>query len=507
MAAVVLLPETYNPIPGKDSRLLKRALTDAQGRYRFSGIEAGVYNLEAKDTIRILQALIQGIKVDSGVKSGRADGILGAAGTLEIPFMDRYLPENAQAYIPGTTYHTFTASKVNTQGILVLGNIQAGLYKDMLVMSPDLPGGGPISIAGNFHIGPGASTRLTSLQDWLFSTRLKLDPSGITVPLVEPLDHFPVLVRLNSQNFNFSQARGNGEDIRFIRTDGSRLPHQIERWDLTEKTAAIWVLVDSIPRRTVDSSVIMRWGRVDALDVSNGGQVFDTAQGFSSVWHLAEPSNTTVGGYHDATANAKNATAIAPNFLRQVSAVAGMGKQFVDIGGQMTAALAPQLGGNASFTVTFWMKFQMTPYRMGLLNIGQETENMGFHFLIKSDTMAQFGPWALSPDPINDAPSIRQNHFSLVPFIGKWTHVATVYDAEKQTLSSYINGESVALNSLSALNLEATAGVSFGRKIQSQSNMQGVLDEVRFYHRALPESWIRMEYATQKENSSVISLP
>ncbi len=505
-ASVILLPETYNPIPGKDSRALQRTTTDNLGHYRFSGIAGGVYNLEARDTVRQLQLLIQGIPIDSGKSPLSADGIVKNTGSLEIPFVDRYLPENAQAYVPGTTYHTFTASKVNMQGNLVLENLSAGLYTKMLVMSPDLPNGGPISISNNFHIDAGVATKLTPLQDWQYSTRIKLDPSGIVGPLVDAVEHYPLLVRLNSQNFDFSQTRLSGEDIRFTREDGTRLPHQIERWDVPGKSATIWVLVDSLPRRTVDTSVTMHWGRIDAMDISKSGQVFDTAQGFSSVWHFSEEPNLLAGGYRDATVNANHATATAPNTLSQVPAVAGMGKKFVDVGGQLVAPLAADMAGNSSFTITFWMNYQVAPMRTGVLYFGQQEPNLGFHFLVKMDTMTQIGPWDLSPVPGVDAASIHQNTYNLAPYVGKWVHVATVYDAAKQTLSSYINGEIVAVNSLPPMNIQFTNGVHFGTQIQNQSNLQGKLDEVRFYHRVLPESWIRMEYATQKENSTIISL-
>ncbi len=505
-ASVILLPETYNPIPGKDSRPLQRTTTDNHGHYRFSGIAGGVYNLEARDTVRQLQLLIQGIPIDSGLPPLSADGIVKISGSLEIPFTDRYLPENAQAYVPGTTYHTFTTSKVDMQGNLVLENLSAGLYTKMLVMSPDLPNGGPISISNNFHIGAGVATKLTPLQDWQYSARIKLDPSGIVGPMVDAVDHYPLLVRLNSQNFDFSQTRVSGEDIRFTREDGTRLPHQIERWDVPGKSATIWVLVDSLPRGTVDTSVTMHWGRIDAMDISKSGPVFDTAHGFSSVWHFAEESTLSAGGYRDATVNANHATASAPNTLSQVPAVAGMGKQFVDVGGQLVAPLAADLAGNSSFTVTFWMNYQVAPMRTGVLYFGEQVTNMGFHFLVKIDTMTQFGPWDLSPVSGVDVASMHQNTFNLAPYVGKWVHVATVYDAAKQTLSSYINGEFVAVNSLPPMNIQTAGGVHFGSEIQNQSNLQGVLDEVRFYHRVLPESWIRMEYATQKENSTIISL-
>ena len=207
-AAVVLLPSTYNPIPGKDTRTLKRTETDKSGRYHFAQVDAGVYNLEAKDSLREIQVLVQGIKIDTGKHaSDQADGVLEASGTLELPFADRHLPENAQAYILGTTFNSFVASKLNKSGDLVLPGLAAGEYSDLMAMSPDFSGSGSIIIAHNFRIGAGSKTALESLAGWSHARHLKLDATAFKTGLQDPVSGYPALLRLHSGNFDFSQAR------------------------------------------------------------------------------------------------------------------------------------------------------------------------------------------------------------------------------------------------------------------------------------------------------------
>ncbi len=512
-AAVVLLPDNYNPIPGRDARPLRRTSTDKRGLYRFPGVATGVYNLEAKDSLRHVQVLVQGIHVDSAAAAAtQADGVLEAPGTLVIPFADRHLPENAQAYVPGTTYCVFAASKM-ALGNLALENLAPGTYKELLAMSPDLPDGGPITVAGGFRIGPDSTTRLNPLQAWLHSARLKIDAARIPGGLTEALAGYPLLVRLGASNFDFTQARGGGEDIRFTRADGTRLPHQIEMWDAAGKTAAIWVRLDSLDRAGIDSSVTLHWGRVDAMDDSRGDQVFDTARGFASVWHLGEPATTAAGAYHDATgeaAGANPATAAAPNADTRVAAMGGFGKAFSPGGGTLSAALPAGLGGNAGFSVTFWMRFEMTAGRAGILTFGQPALNRGFHFLIRADTSAQFGPWGVSPDS-NDSPSAQQNHFNLAPYLGQWAQVATVYNAADGMLTTYVDGVKMASNAVPGMDILAPSGLDIGKHVQAvsllQSDFLGSLDEVRVYRGALSESWIRTEYATQKEGAAVLLSP
>jgi hypothetical protein len=44
------------------------------------------------------------------------------------------------------------------------------------------------------------------------------------------LVNYPVPVQLNKDNFDFSQARDDGGDLRFATADGKLLPYEIELW-------------------------------------------------------------------------------------------------------------------------------------------------------------------------------------------------------------------------------------------------------------------------------------
>jgi len=58
---------------------------------------------------------------------------------------------------------------------------------------------------------------------------------------------FPILITLNSSNFDFSNAQTNGEDIRF--TDSNNLIayyYEIEHWDALVEKAEIWVNISTV---------------------------------------------------------------------------------------------------------------------------------------------------------------------------------------------------------------------------------------------------------------------
>ncbi len=113
--------------------------------------------------------------------------------------------------------------------------------------------------------------------------------------LTAPVAKFPLLVRLTpAQADVFAQAAANGADIRFTKADGvTRLPHQRERWDATNKLAEFWVLVDSVKANSQSNVIQMYWGKSGAADSSSGTQVFATANHFQAVFHLNENAGDT----------------------------------------------------------------------------------------------------------------------------------------------------------------------------------------------------------------------
>jgi len=71
-------------------------------------------------------------------------------------------------------------------------------------------------------------------------------PEGANLPASASEEGFPLLVRLHKDFFDFSQAKGNGEDVRFTSSSGTPLAYQIEEWDAAKGTASVWVRIPTI---------------------------------------------------------------------------------------------------------------------------------------------------------------------------------------------------------------------------------------------------------------------
>ena len=133
-------------------------------------------------------------------------------------------------------------------------------------------------------------------DDWKHSGSMYLvtDSAGADLPASAVEKNFPLLVRLNKNYFDFSQANPRGEDIRFS-ANGKPLAYQIERWDAAGGKADVWVRIPTI-KGNDQQAIKMHWGKEKVSSESNGEQVFRTTEGFAAVWHLGD-------NLEDATSN------------------------------------------------------------------------------------------------------------------------------------------------------------------------------------------------------------
>ena len=124
--------------------------------------------------------------------------------------------------------------------------------------------------------------------DWKHSgsTYLVTDSAGADLPASAVEKNFPLLIRLNKEYFDFSQAKPQGEDVRFS-SKGKPLAYQIERWDAEGGEADVWVRIPTIKGKD-QQAIKMHWGKDKVSSESNGEQVFRTTEGFAGVWHLGD---------------------------------------------------------------------------------------------------------------------------------------------------------------------------------------------------------------------------
>lgn len=106
------------------------------------------------------------------------------------------------------------------------------------------------------------------------------------------LVNFPVLVTLSASNFDFTQAKGAGEDIRFTDSDGSTLlAYEIELYSQASQSARMWVNVPQIDANSTTDSIFLYWGNNEATDAQNSDSTWNS--NYKGVYHLGDNAAST----------------------------------------------------------------------------------------------------------------------------------------------------------------------------------------------------------------------
>ncbi|MBN1128088.1 MAG: DUF2341 domain-containing protein, partial [Chitinispirillaceae bacterium] len=286
---VSLVPEQYNPFTDKGLSAASVDTADTSGEYLVIAPAAGGYNLEAEhlltgnrqlvaiDTLRMNDTLV--VPLD----------MIWQAGSIRILFPDVTYADSGYVYIPGSTMFAFIRN-----GVAVFDSVPAGTIPEIRYVNLLNPDKNHL-VGAEVSVSSGNVTTVADYYSWRHSRQLILNTTASGADVSGDVRHFPVLVRLNNANFDFTQARRYGHDVRFAKPNHEPLEYDIDTWDSASGTAAVWVRVDTVYGNSSSQYILMCWGNPNAEDQSNGSAVFDTGDGYRAVWHLGEASGNVAG--------------------------------------------------------------------------------------------------------------------------------------------------------------------------------------------------------------------
>ena len=305
-------------------------------------------------------------------------------------------------------------------------------------------------------------------------------PEGANLPATASEQGFPMLVRLDKDWFDFSQAKGRGEDIRFASATGAPLAYQIDEWDATGRTAAIWVRIPVI-KGNAQQEIKLFWGKADAVSESKGAAVFNEANGYLSVFHMDDPAKDEVG-------------ALKPNDegTTPSSGMIGKGRHFV-----------PGKGVNCGTNITNYPTGS-SPHSSELwFKAGKPSDR--FFCWGNGDPMAVvqmiFGkPPHVFVDCYGSAATVRGGSTFAM---SQWMHVIHTYTKGESRL--YINGrlDGSSISEGSPLALKSPVKMYMGGW-NGQYVYNGDMDEVRVSKVARSADWVKLQYENQKPLQTVV---
>jgi hypothetical protein len=307
---------------------------------------------------------------------------------------------------------------------------------------------------------------------WSYRKSLIVNAAAID----SPLSDFPCGIVLNSGNFDFTKARSDGYDIRFINSTGtSFLPYERVSHDAVNKLAEYHFKASSL----TDSSIYyMLYGNASATDGADPEAVWD--DNFVMVQHM----NDGVDNAHitDSTQYDNDGAKKGANEPVEATGQIGMAQDF-DGSNDYIGMTNLRPAGNA-FTFSFWAKSSSAGVQKALFSLSDNPEAHRFDLWWE---YAAGGNLAYNNGGATSS-------FGAHPVDGLWHYYELV--ADNTSLKLYVdNVQSGATKTITALDFSASANFKIGSRYDGSAQwFPGSVDEFRISETARSAAWIKAEY-------------
>jgi hypothetical protein len=316
-------------------------------------------------------------------------------------------------------------------------------------------------------------------------------PDGANIPAGVTESHFPLLVRLNANNFNFAQAKPDGADLRFTLATGATIPYQIEQWDPAAGTASIWVKIPAIAGNA-RQEIKMYWDKPDASAKSDSAAVFNVTNGYASVIHLNEALADELGSVTPVNVGTTSTTGLigkARHFATGTGINCGNAiTNYPYASNPFTSECwfrADAIGGSPLYWGRYAQRYN------GNTGDGNEVN-------IAIGSPASLGWTSDGPGGVGAA---------TVPVTGQWYHVAATYASGVSRI--YVNGNlsGTSTGSATAMSIVQNVQMTIGGWRGGNYNYAGDIDEVRVSRVARSAHWMKLQYENQKALQTLVGPP
>jgi biopolymer transport protein ExbB len=316
-------------------------------------------------------------------------------------------------------------------------------------------------------------------KSWSARTPVTLDTTATGFEIGDNAGDALVLLRLHSGNFDFSLAKEDGTDLRFVSEDDKTVyEHRVEKWDSLMNEAFVWIRIPAVQNK---------------------------AQ--AKFWLYSGNAEITAEEAADPKAAYDDTTILAYNFTAPVPADGTKNKNTASSGGTLSegALIGPgmRLLGNTAIkipasdtfktnsgdplTLSVWLKQTTINPKGVLFDWGTGDQRLALEFEGGAPVIA-IGSSKSTPGE------------SLPPNV--WKHLAVISDGAATKL--FVDGKEYATLSAAtpAINAEATLGADSAGK----NGLVGEMDEFVISKTARPEAWVRLAHAGQAGNDASAKL-
>jgi len=470
--------------------------TGEDGVYRFAHVMSGTYNIIMRGPERSTVC-----KLDS-ISFGENDSLLvapsatlGPAGSIRVVLDKQYSGGKPVIYVPGTDLRS-----VATGTVAELDGVPAGTISSLCIAEGN---GGYATVRSDVEVDGGSTVTIVN-PSWPHVGALEINTTSTGAALHSPLYRFPVLLRLSNDDFNFSEAQSDGSDLRFTRNDTVEVPYEVALWDVTNGSAEIWLLIDTLKPDTV-SVYTMYWGNESAPGQSDGKPVFDTTDGFAGVWHLEGGDADTV---RDATVNGYDGVIMKSGSVTFTDGAIGGGCRFNGTDGYIqmpgTASGSLSFPENGSYTVSAWVHVDQADDRSRVVLSKGNYQYFIFYTSIHTGTPVwEFSEYESGKGWDLSASDVESDGWHLVTGVRNDTRQLLYYDGMLADSTGFTFDALVASNH--------TYDLVLGRFLQDFGGndycfFNGIIDEVTISGTVRSADWIRLCYENQKPGSALVTI-
>lgn len=450
---------------------------DLPAKIEFEGLSASVKSIEVVEVVEstYIESTPEWSQVDAIDKEGKATRELAQTGTTERT-VKRVDKTPVAKLTPGRDALVFEPKSVTTRTYEVTLNVgksvnPRGGYgsKGLLVLD----------IGGQKFFDNSHSSWWDS--NWLYRNVLSFNGTSLSAPVANA----PVRVVLTSTNFDFSLAKTNGEDIRFVDADDTTsLNYEIASWNATAQQAELWVNVPTLNNTAYADFMYIYYGNAAASDDEDPATLWASV-GAVGVWHFAEGSGNTTA---DSTGNSANATLYGGyTWTSGGLTFDGNAGSYINAGNVSVLNPAP----STAFSFGGWVGPTVLGDNRSWLSKG----NAG------GAPAVNYGAQKIASNVVRvfcDDGGVGE-HVDSVSMMSTANYSITVAIAADNATNILVNGVSWATGTLARVSNEQPLIIG-SRDSGSTQNWPGFIDEVKVYNKALSADEAKLDHMNRLDS-------
>ena len=298
------------------------------------------------------------------------------------------------------------------------------------------------------------------------------------------LYNVPVLIKLTSDNFDFSHILGQAKDLRFVDSDNlTDLDYEIEYFNKGQEQGYIWVRVPQIDGGSDTDHIFMYYDNPYASHSEDPEAVWDN--NYVLVHHM---ENDDTGNINDSTSKNNDGTKLAED--EPIEVFEDMAAKAQHFDGNNDVITVPYNSSydfkNDSFTIEAWLKPDI-PAPSRECWIGAHDDSIirkSLHLRLYDGITIRFGFYL---DGLTASGPVQP---------GQWNYLAVNYTYSTDTSRVYFNGTLNSFGNNGPYEGDAP-DITIGKR--EDEPFDGIIDEVRISSIDRSEDWISFQNCSMNQ--------